>query len=178
VIFGRLELTSFQVGFCLLHFTTHGLCLVRSEAYFSVVGVEPTPQGSKRYIGGNAASGGRFIEASKKLEPWRKAVGEAIERMFQATVDSGRFEPDVPLEVIVTFVMPKPSSIRDRIWPVKMPDLDKLQRGLGDGMSLERYVNPPLIPDDSQIVRWKAEKVYGSKADMGARVAVRAINNE
>ena len=32
------------------------------------------PQGSKRYVGGNKASGGRFIEASKYLPAWRKAV--------------------------------------------------------------------------------------------------------
>lgn len=151
-----------------------GRLRVRAEAYFSVVGVEPAPQGSKRYIGGNHASGGRFIEASKKLEPWREAIGEAIQRMFVATVDEERFAPHEPLEVIVTFVMPKPSSVK-RLWPTVAPDADKLCRGLGDGMSLARYVDPPLIPDDAQIVRWVAEKVYGSRNDMGARVAVRVI---
>lgn len=148
--------------------------MARIEAYFSVVGTEPAPQGSKRYVGGNHASGGRFIEASKKLEPWRKAIGDAIEQMFANTVNGERFEPHVPLEVIVTFVLPKPSTVK-RLWPTVAPDTDKLCRSLGDGMSLERYINPPLIPDDAQIVRWTATKVYGSRADMGARVAVRVV---
>jgi len=145
---------------------------VRTEAYFSVVGVEPAPQGSKKSIGNN-----RFIEASKKLEPWREAIGEAIERMFVATVDRSCFAPDTPLEVWVTFVVPRPATVKeaDRPWPIKPPDTDKYERSLGDGMSLARYVNPPLIPDDSQIVRWHAEKVYGTRADMGARVAVKVV---
>lgn len=139
-----------------------------------MVGIEPAPQGSKRYVGGNRASGGHFIEASKKLEPWRVAVGEAIERMFVATVDDSRFAPDAPLEVIVQFVMPKPKTVQ-RLWPTVAPDLDKICRGLGDAMSLARFVNPPLIPDDAQIVKWTAEKIYGSRNDMGARVAVRVL---
>lgn len=142
---------------------------MRTEAYFSVVGVEPAPQGSKRHVGNN-----RFIEASKKLEPWREAIGESIERMFAATVDRSCFGEGVPLEVIVTFVMPKPTTVK-RIWPTVPPDLDKICRSLGDGMSLARYVDPPLIPDDSQIIRWRAEKVYGTRADMGARVAVKVV---
>ena len=145
---------------------------MRTEAYFSVVGVEPAPQGSKKPIGNN-----RFIEASKKLEPWREAIGEAIERMFVATVDRSCFAPDTPLEVWVTFVVPRPATVKEaaRPWPIKPPDTDKYCRSLGDGMSLARYVDPPLIPDDSQIVRWHAEKVYGTRGDMGARVAVKVV---
>jgi crossover junction endodeoxyribonuclease RusA len=148
---------------------------VRTEAYFSVVGVEPAPQGSKKFVGNN-----RFIEASKKLEPWREAIGEAVERMFAATVDRECFAEDVPLEVIVTFIVPRPATVKESVrpWPVKAPDLDKYCRSLGDGMSLARYVNPPLIPDDAQIVKWTAEKVYGSRADMGARVAVRLYSQK
>lgn len=160
-------------GSCLLRRITLGiLAAVRTEAYFTVFG-EPAPQGSKRYVGGNAASGGRFIEASKKLEPWRQAVAAAVKLMFEATVDDTPFEPHVPLEVWVTFVMPKPSTVK-RLFPTVAPDLDKLCRGLGDSMSLERYAL--LIPDDAQIVRWHAEKVYGSRAEMGARVAVRLLD--
>lgn len=146
---------------------------MRTEAYFSVVGVEPAPQGSKKSIGNN-----RFIEASKKLEPWREAIGEAIERMFVATGNRECFAPEMPLEVTVTFYVPRPKTVKesDRPWPIKAPDLDKYERSLGDGMSLPRYVNPPLIPDDSQIVRWVAEKAYGPvDFPMGARVAIRVV---
>jgi len=156
----------------LLSITLGRLVAVRTEAYFTVFG-EPAPQGSKRYVGGNAASGGRFIEASKKLEPWRQAVASAVKLMFEATVDSSTFEPGVPLEVHVTFVMPRPSTVK-RLFPTVAPDLDKLCRSLGDSMSLERYA--VLIPDDAQIVRWYAEKVYGSRSEMGARVAVKVLD--
>lgn len=139
--------------------------MTRTEAYFSVVGVEPAPQGSKRYLGN-----GRFIEASTKLEPWRKAVAEAVQRMFVATGSDEMFAPDEPLEVWVTFILPKPKTVK-RIWPVKPPDTDKLQRSLGDSISLERYAH--LVPDDSQIVKWHSEKVYGSTDDMGCRVAIK-----
>ena len=36
---------------------------------------EPAPQGSKRHVGG-----GRMIEASKKLPPWREAVRAEVQR--------------------------------------------------------------------------------------------------
>ena len=60
--------------------------MTRQSAYFEVIGTEPAPQGSKRYLGN-----GRFVEASKKLEPWRRAVAEAVEAMFEATGDRTAF---------------------------------------------------------------------------------------
>ena len=36
---------------------------------FHVLGLSPAPQGSKRHVGG-----GRMIESSAKVKPWREAV--------------------------------------------------------------------------------------------------------
>lgn len=124
-----------------------------------MVGVEPAPQGSKRYLGN-----GRFIEASKKLEPFRQAVGQAVKDLYERTGDTSTFS--VPVEVTATFVLPKPKTVK-RLWPSVAPDLDKLQRALGDSVSLEKYCGTPLIEDDALIVQWNAEKIYGTREEMG-----------
>lgn len=136
--------------------------MTRLFAQLCVRGVEPAPQGSKRYVGGNRASGGRFIEASKKLEPFRSQIGTAVKDYFLETGDDAIFT--VPVEVHATFILPRPKTVK-RIWPSVMPDLDKLQRALGDAISLERYGQ--LLADDALIVQWHSEKVYGSLEEMG-----------
>jgi Holliday junction resolvase RusA-like endonuclease len=135
---------------------------MRSFAAFEVVGVEPAPQGSKRYLGN-----GRFIEASKKLEPWRNAVAQAVHQMFADTGDSTPFTEACQVEV--TFILPKPKTVkRDR--PTVPPDCDKLQRSLGDSISLPRFA--VLLEDDSLICRWDARKVYGTTETMGCKVVI------
>ena len=145
----------------------------RNAVTLWVVGVEPAPQGSKRYVGGNKASGGRFIEASKKLEPFRKAIGQAVIDYMAKTGDNTPFT--TPVEVEATFILPRPKTV-NRPWPSVMPDLDKLCRALGDSVSLERYCGGfPLIQDDAQIVTWSAQKIYGTREDMGVNFTVREI---
>lgn len=126
----------------------------------SIVG-EPAPQGSKRYIGN-----GRFIEASKKVAPWRAAVANAVALL-------GDMEQFVtPVVVEVTFYLPRPKSVR-RLWPTVPPDLDKLCRSLGDGLS----VNCDLLADDSIVVRWEAEKRYADGRPSGAEVTIREVED-
>lgn len=132
-----------------------------------VSGIEPAPQGSKRYLGN-----GRFIEASKKLEPFRNAIGQAVKDYFEAHPEAVTFTD--PVEVEATFVLPKPKTVK-RPWPSVAPDLDKLQRALGDSVSLEKYCGQPLIQDDSLIVTWHAQKVYGPPEEIGVYFTVREI---
>jgi crossover junction endodeoxyribonuclease RusA len=134
----------------------------REFAAFEVVGVEPAPQGSKRYLGN-----GRFVEASKKLEPWRQAVAHAVKKMFEDTGDDSQFTQACQVEV--TFVLPKPKTVK-RDLPTVAPDADKLARGLGDSISLPKYAQ--LIEDDSLICRWEIRKVYGTTETMGCSVIV------
>lgn len=136
--------------------------ITRQSIALWVGGVQPAPQGSKRYVGGNRASGGRFIEASKKLEPFRSAIGAEVQKYLETHPD---FEPFTePVKVTATFVMPRPKTVK-RLWPSVAPDTDKLQRALGDSISLERYGQ--LMADDALIVQWEAQKVYGDNGEMG-----------
>lgn len=134
----------------------------RKIAVVEVVGVEPAPQGSKRYLGN-----GRFVEASKKLEPWRKAVAEAVEQMFEQTGDRTPFTEACRVEV--EFILPKPKTVT-RTWPTVTPDVDKLCRGFLDSISLERY--SLLVQDDSLVCELVAIKRYGTSDTMGARAVI------
>ncbi len=134
----------------------------REFAAFQVVGVEPAPQGSKRYLGN-----GRFIEASKKLEPWRLAIAAAVKEMFEETGDDSMFTEACQVEA--TFILPKPKTVK-RLWPTVPPDADKIARSLGDSISLPKYAQ--LVEDDSLICRWEIRKVYGTPETMGCSVVV------
>lgn len=136
--------------------------MTRKIAVVEVVGTEPAPQGSKRYLGN-----GRFVEASKKLEPWRSAVAKSVEHMFEQTGDRTPFTEACRVEI--EFILPKPKTIK-RIWPTVTPDIDKLCRGFLDSISLERYAL--LIQDDSLVCELIATKRYGSPDTMGARAVI------
>ena len=129
-------------------------------------GIEPAPQGSKRYLGN-----GRFIEASKKLEPFRQAIGKAVQDYFQDNPDAETITE--PVEVEATFVLPKPKTVK-RAWPSVAPDTDKLQRALGDSISLPKYCGEKtLVQDDALIVMWHAQKIYGTPEEMGVYLTVK-----
>lgn len=145
----------------------------RNAVELWAVGIEPAPQGSKRYVGGNRASGGRFIEASKKLEPFRQAIGKAVQDHMAKTGDTTPFT--LPVEVEATFILPRPKTVK-RAWPSVAPDLDKLQRALGDSISLEKYCGGfPLVQDDALIVTWHSQKIYGTPDEMGVHFKIREI---
>jgi Holliday junction resolvase RusA-like endonuclease len=133
----------------------------RQEFYFTALGI-PRPQGSKRYVGN-----GRFIEASN-VKPWRKAIAEAVEVARIATGDDSVFTE--PVIVWATFFLPRPKTVK-RLLPTVPPDLDKLMRGLGDGMS----VDSTMLSDDSLIVKWHAGKIYADEHDAGVRVAIKTV---
>jgi Holliday junction resolvase RusA-like endonuclease len=133
----------------------------RQEFYFTALGI-PRPQGSKRYVGN-----GRFIEASN-VKPWRKAIAEAMDRARVATGDDSTFTE--PVIVWATFFLPRPKTVK-RILPTVPPDLDKLCRGLGDGMSIDSS----MLADDSLIVKWHAAKVYADEHEAGVRVAIKTV---
>lgn len=134
---------------------------------FDVYG-RPAPQGSKRYVGGNRAQGGRFIEASKYLPAWRKAILEAA---LIAMDEQGWEKVSGPVEVDVTFYLERPSTISrsSRPWPIKPPDLDKLVR------SLDSLTDAGVWDDDGQMVHVIAWKCYADTREPGATVKVTPI---
>ena len=136
----------------------------------------PAPQGSKRHVGG-----GRMIEMSKAVGPWREAVRAETQRAMNG---------DGPLSgavsVIAEFFMPRPKShyrtgrnaalLRDSApgWPSCKPDLDKLERAILDGLTAGGAWG-----DDSQVVRLIAAKSYaGERHPPGCTIEIRDMNGE
>lgn len=136
----------------------------QTSALVIVVYGQPAPQGSKRHVGG-----GRMIESSKKVRPWRldvKAAAEAVR---------GTTEPlDCALKVSMVFTLPKPQGApkRRRTWPSRTPDLSKLVRSTEDAIT-----DAGLWADDARVVEYqRLAKVYaGEDADSLASPGVRIV---
>ena len=126
----------------------------------------PAPQGSKRYIGGSAKQGGRFIEASKYLPAWRKAITTAAIAEIENRSWAKSIEP-IEIEVIFYLERPATVSVAKRPWPIKPPDLDKLLRGVLDGMT-----DAGVWDDDGQVVKITAWKVYADTREPGAFIKI------
>lgn len=122
---------------------------------FTVNGI-PVPQGSLV----RTRHGVR--NANKNTKPWRATVtARAAEEMRGCPLLWG------PLYAHVVFVMPRPKSHHRAngelrpdapIYHTGTPDLDKLQRAIGDALT------GTAIHDDKQIAEWHCEKVYGHPA--------------
>lgn len=135
---------------------------MRNEIYLEIFGV-PAPQGSKRHVGN-----GVMVESSKKVAPWRKAVAAAVAEMFEETGDDTAL--DGPLEVWSTFYLPRLPSVR-RQYPTVPPDLDKLERGLFDALTIAG-----VWTDDSRVIRSHAAKNYADMNAPGAVVEIRVVD--
>lgn len=118
--------------------------MVRFLPSFFVEGT-PAPQGSKSGF----IRGGRvvLVESSKKVKPWREAVGAKARESVGELLDG-------PLVLEVEFVMPRPKALGDKEAPpmVQRPDTDKLLRSTCDGLTGTAYA------DDSQVVTIHAHK--------------------
>jgi len=123
---------------------------------------EPKPQGSKRHVGN-----GVMIEAAgQPLKVWRKAIASECKKQHVEKLTG-------PLSVEVEFYLPRPKSIKPehRPSPIKPPDLDKLLRGLLDGIGQAGNV----WDDDSQVVLVKASKAYADVYPSGAIVTIKSL---
>ena len=127
---------------------------------FVVYGI-PIAQGSKTFV--PTAAGPRSKESNEaKLKPWRATISEQAAQLVTQPLSG-------PVGVRVVFVFPRPKAhhrsgkhsheLRDDApyWHVSAPDLDKLQRAIGDALAGVVLVN------DAQIARWLVRKTYGSK---------------
>lgn len=107
----------------------------------------PAPKGSRRYVGN-----GITIESSKLLGPWQDKVSwfavQAMKR-HRAAPFTG------PVIVDLGFVMPRPKSApKTKTLPaIKRPDIDKVCRGVLDGLT-----KGVVYMDDSQVIDLKATK--------------------
>jgi len=104
----------------------------------------PVPQGSMRHIGN-----GVIISSNPKLKKWREQIAKAVVAIY------GEPQIDQPVAITVIFNMPRLPSVK-RAQPTVAPDLDKLQRAVGDALSIDcKY-----LKDDAVIVEWHAYKRY------------------
>lgn len=120
-----------------------------SAVTFFVAGI-PIPQGSKTaYV-----VKGRAVLADangKKLKPWRKEITRVARASW-----FDRPQVTGPVRVDLVFVFERPASVKRRL-PSVAPDLDKLVRAIGDGVT-----DAGIWKDDGQVIRIVAEKVYGT----------------
>lgn len=145
---------------------------------FRVNGI-PAPQGSKRHVGG-----GRMVESSRAVGPWREAVRAEA---FRAITELWAHELyQEPMSVTVVFVLARPkshlyqggnppvgSTVRPSApaYPAKRPDLDKLARAVLDGL-----VAGGVMADDSQVVSLNCAKVFAGNGEApGAVIEVEAM---
>ena len=140
----------------------------------------PAPQGSKRHVGG-----GRMIEMSKAVGPWREAVRAETQRYLaphEHTRDP-RNRAGWPAAVRIVFILPRPAAhygrrsgqryVKDSApgYPTTRPDVDKLARAVLDGL-----VAGGLFADDAQVAVLYAAKRYASDADVpGALIEVETL---
>lgn len=134
---------------------TEGLDVPTRVAAFEILG-DPYPQGSKSVFNGHAVEGTSKTGRAKH-KTWRAAVVETCRDHAPPTPHDG------PLELQVTFRLAQPSNRRkaDRLLAAMdgspstvKPDLDKLIRGLLDGMT-----QGGLIRDDARVHLIIARKV-------------------
>jgi crossover junction endodeoxyribonuclease RusA len=134
----------------------------------SVLGLDPAPQGSKRHVGG-----GRLIESSKRVKPWRAAVAHEAKLARQQVAGPCAVELDF------RFMRPKghhkaSGELRasaPRFCVVRRNDLDKCCRSTLDGL-----VDGGLLADDCLVVLLFASKRYcGIGEQPGAVVRIRPL---
>lgn len=119
-------------------------------------------QGSKRHVGG-----GRMIESSKRVAPWRQDVTAAA---LDAIAGDPLFFPMLsPVAVTVTFWFPRPKyhyfagdlarGVREIApkWQSKPPDIDKCLRSTYDALTIAG-----VWKDDAQVAYVNAMKRYAT----------------
>jgi crossover junction endodeoxyribonuclease RusA len=112
----------------------------------------PAAQGSKKaFIRGKKVA---LVEMSEKLPGWRAAV-EAAARLAAGP----GWEPiDAAVSISGEIRLPKPRTTKYPDYPAGAPDLDKLQRAIGDALTKSR-----VIADDARIVHWDVRKVWAEE---------------
>lgn len=116
-----------------------------------VVYGQPAPQGSKRHVGG-----GRMIESSKAVKPWREAVKYAARLVIEREGIKAPLDGPLLARVVVTVPKPKSAPKRRRTWPDRKPDLSKLLRSTEDALT-----DAGLIADDARLVEFsRLAKVF------------------
>lgn len=136
-------------------------------------------QGSKRHVGG-----GRMVESSKRVAPWRQDV---IAAALAAIGDDRAFFPiTAPVTVTVTFWFPRPKAhhvagdparplrLDAPMWCAGRVDVDKALRATHDALT-----DAGVWRDDAQVAEVTARKRWASERDggtPGASIRIEALS--
>ena len=141
--------------------------MARNSFSFTVFGVDPAPQGSKKYVGTRRTAAGNniplIVESSPKLPAWRKAVFDAVKQAMIASGDDSKFVGAVKVEAV--FYLTRKRTVT-RLYPTVPPDVDKLTRSLLDSIGFGG-----VWGDDSQVVRLEVSKKYAT-GEAGVAVTI------
>lgn len=116
---------------------------------------------------GVAMTEGKTKKAEEHLHSWRGMIATAASMTLQ---EKGSSLLDGPVVVEVTFYLPRAKNAKKKLFPDTRPDLDKLQRAVGDALSGIAYA------DDSRIVDWRPRKRFADQwghGRPGAAILVR-----
>ena len=120
----------------------------------------PAPQGSKRHVGG-----GRMVEMSRAVGPWREAVRAETQRAMRL-MEIGPHEG--ALKIYIEFTLPRPKSLPKKVVNhARRPDLDKLVRAVLDGLT-----EGGAWHDDGQVARIVADKQYEGEEPPGCSIMI------
>ncbi len=137
-----------------------------------IVNGTPAPQGSKRHVGG-----GRMVEMSKAVGPWREAVRAETQRTM---IDHDPLAG--PVSVVIDFYLPRPKGhyrsgrnahlLRDSapVYPAGRPDLDKLARAVLDGITAGG-----AWKDDGQAAELTLRKLYSTTGTGSCRISLLSL---
>ena len=120
---------------------------------FFVAG-KPVPQGSMKVFNGRP-----IHQNAVGLATWRADIARTARI-------AGCQPKSAPVWIYLVFNMQAPKSV-SRAMPTVKPDLDKLIRGVLDGLTSVAY------EDDSQVVRITAAKVYDK--NLGVQIGVQYL---
>jgi len=112
----------------------------------------PATQGSKKaFLRGKKIV---MVEMDEKLPGWRSAV-EASARL---AAGPGWKAIDAAVSISGEVRLLKPGTTKYPDAPAGTPDLDKLQRAIGDALTKAN-----VIKDDARITHWNIRKVWADK---------------
>ena len=117
----------------------------------------PVPQGSMKVINGHV-----IHAKGSALAAWRSGIALSAR-------NAGVFPSLEPIHIEMKFYMPKPRTVK-RDEPTVPPDLDKLIRGVLDGLTAIAY------RDDAQVTSIVAQKAYGER--IGVDISLRTRSCE
>jgi len=139
---------------------------------FTVFGVMPATQGSKKYVGTRRTAAGNniplIVESHPGLPKFRSAVADACREAMQGFEGFEVFEGAVKVTAI--FYLPKAKSVRAE-YPInqRSGDLDKYLRAL-----LDSITKAGAWVDDSLVVEVEAYKLYAT-GEPGVAVTIKSL---